>query len=43
MVYGNPFLRNDNFRLYVDFSIKEPFHSEKDPPKANLVVSIDIK
>ena len=27
----------NNFRLIVEISIKEPFLSEKDPPKANLV------
>ena len=36
------FIKNDNFRLLLKFSIKEPFLPEKDPHKANLVVSIEI-
>ena len=34
-------IKNDIFRPFkLGFRLKEPFLSEKDPPKANLVVSI---
>ena len=37
------FTKNDNFRLLVKFSIKEPFLlPEKKSHTANLVVSIDM-